>query len=115
MIRTRTWKLVWNATDVDELYRLSDDPDELQNLIDEPKYAAVVADLRSRLAEELIAQGDRILDNPWLRDQLGRSRKLSRSELGIQRRSCAPSPSNRICPPVTSPGITRLAGGSRSG
>ena len=77
MIRTRTWKLVWNATDVDELYRLSDDPDELHNLIDDPEHSDVVADLRRRLAEELIAQGDRILDNPWLRDQLGRSRKLS--------------------------------------
>ena len=49
MLRTREWKYVWNTTDVDELYDLRNDPDELVNRIHDPLCADVVAELRRRL------------------------------------------------------------------
>lgn len=78
MIRTREWKYVWNATDVDELYDLQHDPAELINRIADDSVSGLVADLRATLYAELIDEGDRLVANPWLRSQFLTSSKLSR-------------------------------------
>jgi arylsulfatase A-like enzyme len=77
MIRTRRWKYVWNATDVDELYDLEVDPDELFNRIDDAAVATDLQELRDRLHEILLVEGDRIVANPWMADQFSSGRKLA--------------------------------------
>ncbi|MDQ2051104.1 sulfatase-like hydrolase/transferase [Natronolimnohabitans sp. A-GB9] len=51
MVRTKRYKYVYNGPDIDELYDLEADPDELQNLIDHPGYEDVRRELRERLIE----------------------------------------------------------------
>ncbi len=80
MIRTKRWKYIWNAMDVDELYDLRADPHELVNRIDDPGLAQVVQGLRRQLYAELLAQGDRQVDNEWVRRQLLEGRKLGRRQ-----------------------------------
>ena len=77
MLRERRWKYVWNATDVDELYDLETDPNEMGNRIADPTLAPRVARMRRRLLEVLEAEGDSMVANPWMRDQLTNGRKLA--------------------------------------
>lgn len=77
MIRTRTWKYVWNPTDVDELYGLDDDPEELENRIGDQSCARVLGDLRQRLYDQLLREGDSIVANDWMARQLQTGRKLA--------------------------------------
>jgi arylsulfatase A-like enzyme len=70
MIRTREWKYVWNTTDVDELYELQQDPDELNNVIYDAGNRDIINQLRKRLYDVLIQDGDRLVDNEWMRNQL---------------------------------------------
>ena len=49
MCRTRDFKYVRRLYEIDELYDLREDPGELHNLIDDPAYAAILADLRERM------------------------------------------------------------------
>jgi arylsulfatase A-like enzyme len=77
MLRTRRWKYIWNATDVDELYDLEADPHELHNRIDDPAAATELHQLRRRLHEIPVADGDRIVANPWMADQFASGRKLA--------------------------------------
>ncbi len=70
MIRDRRWKLVWNATDVDELYDLQGDPAELRNLAVEPAHTDVVRQYRRRLWETFASLGDGLVSNKWMRRQL---------------------------------------------
>ena len=51
MVRTKRYKYVFNAPDIDELYDLRSDPHELRNLISHPDYSDVRSRLRDRLAE----------------------------------------------------------------
>jgi arylsulfatase A-like enzyme len=60
-VRTRTHKLVYNQTDVDELYDLVDDPWEMRNLIDVPYRRDVKLDLADKLREHMVRLGDPIL------------------------------------------------------
>lgn len=76
MIRDNKWKYIWNTTDVDELYDLENDPDELVNLIYEPSYAGLVAEYRKKLYNELLSQGDGLVSNDWMRHQLLNNRKI---------------------------------------
>lgn len=77
-LRTHDFKYIWNLTDVDELYDLRSDPEELTNCIRDPQYAEVLADLRRRLHDELKACGDSTLKRGlWLHEQLLEGRKLS--------------------------------------
>jgi len=69
-IRTARWKYIWNATDVDELYDLDEDPAELRNLSRDPRSAEVLATLRAELYHTLVREGDRQVTNPWVRNQL---------------------------------------------
>lgn len=76
MLRTRNWKYVWNPTDIDELYDLQTDPDELCNRIGDPLLQERLAGLRRRLLEALDECGDGIAKSSWMREQLSESRKL---------------------------------------
>ncbi len=51
-VRTDRYKLIHFYYDIDEweLYDLKEDPHEMKNVIDEPKYASTVAELRAELA-----------------------------------------------------------------
>ncbi|SFS68201.1 sulfatase-like hydrolase/transferase [Paenibacillus sp. BC26] len=76
MIRTQTWKYIWNLTDTDELYHMQSDPAELINLIGESEHADVVVDLRKRLYNRLAADEDPVVSNEWTRRQLLNGAKL---------------------------------------
>jgi arylsulfatase A-like enzyme len=58
MIRTADHKLVVNPADVNELYDLRADPDELQNRYEHPELAAVRRELMTRLYDVLRERGD---------------------------------------------------------
>ncbi|HBQ63791.1 MAG TPA: sulfatase [Clostridiales bacterium] len=77
MIRTSRWKYVWNTTDIDELYDLDNDPHELKNRIRSPELAPVLKDLRIRLYDILIQDGDGLVRTEWMRRQLLEGEKLS--------------------------------------
>jgi arylsulfatase A-like enzyme len=57
-IRTRTHRLVRRPLDVSELYDLERDPRELENVYDQPEYAAVQRDLERRLLDWSIHTAD---------------------------------------------------------
>jgi len=75
MVRDRRWKYVWNATDLDELYDLGDDPAELVNRASDAACARELRRLRGRLVEWMAATEDPLL-NPWIRSQLLRGLKV---------------------------------------
>ena len=58
MIRTDRYKLVVNPPDINELYDLADDPDELLNRYEHPELRAVRDELMARLYAELRRRGD---------------------------------------------------------
>ncbi|SDM84475.1 Arylsulfatase A [Paenibacillus sp. yr247] len=75
MIRNKEWKYVWNCTDVDELYDMINDPHELRNVIRHPANKSIVQELRKRLYDTLFREGDGLVHNSWMRDQLLEGRK----------------------------------------
>lgn len=75
MIVTENYKYVWNLTDIDELYDLKNDPNELKNLICEETLEETLAGLRAKLYDELKHCEDPIIR--WNSGQLLRGRKLS--------------------------------------
>lgn len=75
MLRDDRWKYVWNLTDVDELYDLKTDPGELRNRIADPEQQQRVAQMRRRLHDLLLAQGDRFAGNEWMERQLLEGKK----------------------------------------
>ncbi|MCY9669199.1 sulfatase-like hydrolase/transferase [Paenibacillus alginolyticus] len=75
MIRTSDWKYVWNPTDTDELYDMRADPNELSNIARHPDHAATVTELRHRLYEILLRDGDGLVQNHWMKEQLLAGRK----------------------------------------
>lgn len=60
-VRTRRFKYCFNAFDIDELYDLEADPDEMVNRIDDPALAGVKEDLIARMAAHMVELGDPIL------------------------------------------------------
>ena len=58
VVRTRTHKFVFNASDTCELYDLMDDPDELHNRVNDPALTEVKEELKGRLLAHLVATDD---------------------------------------------------------
>jgi arylsulfatase A-like enzyme len=58
VIRTRTHKFVFNASDTCELYDLQHDPDEMHNRVNDPVLAATKQDLKARLLARLRVTDD---------------------------------------------------------
>ncbi|MFP3896434.1 MAG: sulfatase-like hydrolase/transferase [Anaerolineales bacterium] len=61
MIRTRTHKLVYNVSDIGELYDMVGDPWEMRNLIDMPETEAIQNELLDRMREHMVRLEDPIL------------------------------------------------------
>jgi arylsulfatase A-like enzyme len=62
MIRSKEWKYVRRLYDTDELYDLKNDPDEVNNLIDDTSLASVRDRLVAAMADWFIETGDQV---PW--------------------------------------------------
>ena len=58
MVRTKKYKLVYNATDVEELYDLEQDPHEMTNIAMQPDMAAIKKELYIKLWENADKEGD---------------------------------------------------------
>jgi arylsulfatase A-like enzyme len=63
MVRTGTHKLVYNLSDIGELYDLVHDPWEMRNLIDLPEARGVQRELMERMREHMVR-----LEDPALRE-----------------------------------------------
>jgi len=77
-VRTRRYKLIHFYYDIDawELYDLERDPDELNNVYDDPSYAGVVNELKSELEQLRRLYGDSDeLAKRILEEDLARARK----------------------------------------
>jgi arylsulfatase A-like enzyme len=61
MLRTRTHKLVYNRSDIGELYDLENDPWEMDNLIDRPQAQAVQETLLGRMRAHMVRLQDPLL------------------------------------------------------
>jgi len=61
MVRTRTHKLVYNVSDIGELYDMVNDPWEMRNLIDLRETRAVQNELMECMREHMVRLGDPIL------------------------------------------------------
>ena len=61
MMRTRTHKLVFNVSDIGELYHMVNDPWEMRNLIDMPETKAVQRELMESMREHMVRLGDPLL------------------------------------------------------
>lgn len=62
MVRSKDWKYVRRLYDTDELYDLRNDPDEVNNVIDEPSAGPVRDELLAAMADWFIETGDQV---PW--------------------------------------------------
>jgi arylsulfatase A-like enzyme len=71
MVRKGEYKLVYNAFDIDELYDLAADPDELQNLVDHPEHRETYRDMKAELGEWMERTGDPI--HMWTQKVLDKS------------------------------------------
>jgi arylsulfatase A-like enzyme len=66
MVRDRRWKYIWNATAVDELYDLEQDPAEWHNRARDPAAVEELARMKRRMLAWLEQVGDPML-NMWTR------------------------------------------------
>lgn len=55
---TRRYKYIFNGFDIDELYDLETDPDEMVNRVDEPDMQTLAQVLRNELYRQMEALGD---------------------------------------------------------
>ncbi|MEI6602779.1 MAG: sulfatase-like hydrolase/transferase [Clostridia bacterium] len=76
MLRTKEWKYIWNTCDVDELYDLIADPNELVNLSKEPRYADFLKAMRVKIYAHLLEEGDTLVGSSWLKEQLLENLKI---------------------------------------
>ena len=69
-IRTMQYKFIWNLTDIDEFYVITDDPGEKINLIDDPKYKVIITELKKSLHHALYNLDDPFVKAGWVNKQL---------------------------------------------
>ena len=60
MIRSKDWKYVRRLYDTDELYDLTRDPEEVRNLIDDPKFEPVRRELAEAMLDWFLETGDQV-------------------------------------------------------
>ncbi|MBN1674808.1 MAG: sulfatase-like hydrolase/transferase [Kiritimatiellae bacterium] len=65
MLVTARYKLVFNVSDVDELYDLAEDPAELRNRIDDPACAEIQRDLYRRMFTRMQQTRDPFTQDLW--------------------------------------------------
>lgn len=65
MIRDRRYKYVWNATDVDELYDLENDPNEMSNIASENEDSDLCRTYRRKVHEVFSALHDPLVTSLW--------------------------------------------------
>lgn len=77
-VRTDRYKLVTypEIDDIDELYDLQEDPHELTNLVADPAYADVYADMQRRMAQQIAA-------NQWQERNFPRNFPRVRGQRGV--------------------------------
>ena len=75
MLRSYNWKYIWNPTDIDELYNMQQDPNELNNLAAVADSKPLLDRMRLELVRCMEKEGDGIL-NGWTRRQLEKGNKL---------------------------------------
>ena len=61
---TDRFKYVFNGFDIDEMYDLERDPDEMRNVVNEAEYAKWTDDMRARLYEMMARFHDPYGDSP---------------------------------------------------
>ncbi len=66
MVRTKEWKYVYNAHDIDELYNLRNDPYELENIMTNETYQNVLEEMKARMIGWNDATKD-MFQWPWVR------------------------------------------------
>jgi arylsulfatase A-like enzyme len=54
MVRTRRYKYIYRLNGAHEFYDLEEDPAELRNQVDNPRYADAIANLRERLLHWMV-------------------------------------------------------------
>ncbi len=70
MLRTEQYAYIWNPTSFEELYDLQQDQGQLCNLAGNPEMITIKRKLSTKLYDELIANGDPLLREPWIAYQL---------------------------------------------
>ena len=67
MIRNQEWKLILRNSGMEEFYDLKNDPQELENLIDNEKSKQIIGELKETLLKWFLETSD----NPdWRRERL---------------------------------------------
>ena len=77
MIRNHEWKYIWNTTDIDELYNMHMDPHELHNVIGQEQNLPLIKELRKKLYETLLQEGDGLVKSQWIKNQLLNNKKIN--------------------------------------
>jgi arylsulfatase A-like enzyme len=69
-IRTRQYKYIWNLTDIDEFYVITEDPGEKINRINDPDYKIIITELKKSLHHALYDLDDPFVRAGWVDKQL---------------------------------------------
>lgn len=75
-IRNNKHKYIWNLTDIDEFYDLTNDPYELDNRINDVMYKGIIKNLRKQMKMELVRCKDPFVKSGWLNRTLDDDVKL---------------------------------------
>ena len=57
MVRDENWKYIWNRFDIDELYDLNADPDEMSNVANDREHWNRIASMREQIVEMICHTG----------------------------------------------------------